>query len=76
MSRILIEVDSQVADAFLKVSSDKRIRITNTINNYLKKVFLSNNQADYKKLMDQLSEEARSNGLTEELLKDILESND
>jgi flagellar biosynthesis/type III secretory pathway protein FliH len=76
MSRIVIEVENQVANAFLNESSDTRERIVNSINSYLKKVFLKKDLEDYKLLLSQISEEAEKNGLTEEKLKLLLNSDD
>lgn len=76
MSRIVIEVDNQVANAFLNESSDTRERIVNSINSYLKKVFLKKDVEDYKLLLSQISEEAEKNGITEEKLKLLLDSDD
>jgi|688.fasta_scaffold850367_1 flagellar biosynthesis/type III secretory pathway protein FliH len=76
MSRIVIEVENQVANAFLNESSDTRERIVNSINSYLKKVFLKKDIEDYKLLLSQISEEAEKNGLTEEKLKLLLNSDD
>lgn len=76
MSRIVIEVDNQVANAFLNEPSERRERIISAINSYLKKVFLVKDNADYKMLLDQFSDEAKWNGLTEEKLNDLLEGDD
>jgi hypothetical protein len=76
MSRIVIEVDNQVANAFLNESSDKKERIVSAINTYLKKVFLIKDTAEYKILLDQMSDEAQRNGITEGKLKDLLETDD
>ncbi|MCF8253598.1 MAG: hypothetical protein K9I36_07315 [Bacteroidia bacterium] len=76
MSRIVIEVDYQVANAFLNESSDKKERIISAINTYLKKVFLIKDTAEYKILLDQMSDEAQRNGITEGKLKDLLETDD
>jgi hypothetical protein len=76
MSRIVIEVDNQVANAFLNESSDKKERIISAINTYLKKVFLIKDTAEYKILLDQMSDEAQRNGITEGKLKDLLETDD
>ncbi|MBU3662114.1 MAG: hypothetical protein FGM41_02825 [Bacteroidetes bacterium] len=76
MSRIVIEVENQVANAFLNESSDKKERITSAINAYLKKVFLTKDTAEYKILLDQMSDEAQTNGITESKLKDLLETDD
>lgn len=72
----MIEVDNQVANAFLNEPSERRERIISAINSYLKKVFLIKDTADYKMLLDQFSDEAKRNGLTEEKLKDLLEGDD
>lgn len=76
MSRIVIEVDNLVANAFLNESADKKERISSAINTYLKKVFLIKDTAEYKILLDQLSDEAQRNGITEGKLKDLLETDD
>jgi len=76
MSRIVIEVDNQVANAFLNESSDKRELIVNSINSYLKKVFLKKDLENYQVLLSQISKEAEKNGITEEKLKILLDSDD
>jgi bacterioferritin (cytochrome b1) len=76
MSRIVIEVDNQVANAFLNESLDKKERIISTINTYLKKVFQVKDMTEYRLLLDQISDEAENNGITEEKLKDLLDADD
>ena len=76
MSRIVIEVDNQVANAFLNESLDKKERIISTINTYLKKVFQVKDMTEYRLLLDQISDEAENNGITEDKLKDLLDTDD
>jgi oligoendopeptidase F len=76
MSRIVIEVDDQVANAFANANDDKRNKMSGVINTLLKKIINDATLNDYKQMLDKASDEATKNGLTEEMLKELLASDD
>ena len=71
MKEIMIEVSSEVAEAYQSASSQERKKIQAIVSILLQK------QADkdvdlLRELMDEISDRARARGLTPEILKSIL----
>jgi hypothetical protein len=76
MSRIVIEVDEQVAKAFLNADKARQGKMNEAINAMLKKIVNDSSSDSYKQMLDQISDEAAKEGLTQELLNELLASND
>jgi len=76
MSRIIIEVDEQVAKAFLNADQAKKGRMNEAINALLKKIVNDSSAESYKQMLNQISDEAEKQGLTQALLNELLASND
>jgi hypothetical protein len=76
MSRILIEVDEQVARAFENTKPENKEKLNFAINALLKKSINDSDIKNYKQILDNLSDEATKNGLNENILEDLLASND
>jgi hypothetical protein len=69
---ITLEVDSEAAQAFKSVSADEREKLQVLLSVWLKK-YATTDTGSLKEIMDEMSEEAQSRGLTPEILKSILE---
>jgi Holliday junction resolvase-like predicted endonuclease len=76
MERIVIEVDDNVAKAFRNVEKAKQKIINDTINLWLKKATNDLSYEKYSRLLDALSDEAAKNGLTPEILGELLKEDD
>ncbi|MBS1745241.1 MAG: hypothetical protein JST21_03610 [Bacteroidetes bacterium] len=76
MDRIVIEVDDNVARAFRNVDKSKQKIINDIINLWLKKTTNDLSYEKYSQMLDALSEEAAKNGLTQELLEELLKEDD
>jgi hypothetical protein len=76
MSRIVIEVDEQVAKAFLNAGKARQGKMNEAINAMLKKIVNDASSGNYKQMLDQISDEAEKEGLTQELLNELLASHD
>lgn len=72
MSRIIIEVDEQVARAFVHVDRQRQKSISKAINGWLKKLVNVSSLSSYKQMLDTMSDEASAKGLTEEKLQRLL----
>ena len=76
MNRIIIEVDEQVAKAFMQAGKQRQKSISSVINGWLKKVVNASSLSQYKQMLDTMSDEAAKNGLTSEKLEQLLKEND
>jgi hypothetical protein len=76
MSRIVIEVDEQVAKAFLNAGKARQGKMNEAINAMLKKIVNDASSGNYKQMLDQISDEAEKEGLTQALLNELLASHD
>ncbi|MEO7316948.1 MAG: hypothetical protein ABIW47_17285 [Ginsengibacter sp.] len=72
MERIVLEVDESVANTFYSMGERKRKMINGTINLWLKKLTNDMKFKKYSQLLDELSNEAEKNGLTPEILEELL----
>ncbi len=74
MEQISITLEPDVASAYLRARPDVREKAQATINLWLKELFTSRNKVveDFFSSIDELSEIAQQNGLTPEILKQIL----
>jgi len=76
MNRIVIEVDDEVAKAFMHADKSRQKSISNAINGWLKKVVNRSSLNQYKHMLDTMGDEAAANGLTPEKLEQLLKEND
>ena len=74
MEQISISLEPDVASAYLRAGPDVREKAQAAINLWLKELFTSRNKVieDFFSSIDELSEIAQQNGLTPEILKQIL----
>ena len=71
MSEITIEVSPEVADAYLSASPQERKKIQSIVSILLQKQ-VDRGLALLRELMDEISDRAKSRGLTSEILESIL----
>ncbi len=76
MERIVIEVDEPTATAFGKFSPKTKNRFNESVSIALKKMINNVTAGSHKKFLDDLSAQAEKNGLTEEILNDLLRDDD
>jgi hypothetical protein len=68
---ITLEIDSEAAQAFKSVSADEREKLQVLLGIWLKE-YARADTTSLKETMDQISEKAKSRGLTPEILESIL----
>jgi len=76
MEKIVIEIDNATAEEFKKFSPETRIRFGETVAIALKKIINDATNESYKSFLNAISDEAQKNGLTEDILGDLLNAND
>jgi len=76
MSHIIIEVDEQIARAFMHADKQQQRSISKVISSWLKKLVNTSSLNSYKQMLDAMSDEAYKNGLTPEKLEHLLKEND
>lgn len=76
MEQIVIDVDEATAEEFNKFSPQTRSRFSETVTIALKKIINDATNDSYKNFLDEISDEAQRNGLTEDILNDLLNAND
>ncbi|HTB31826.1 MAG TPA: hypothetical protein VK808_07355 [Bacteroidia bacterium] len=72
MNRIVIEVDDEVAKAFMHADKSRQKSISSAINGWLKKIVNRSSLSQYKQMLDAMGDEAIANGLTQEKLEQLL----
>lgn len=72
MERIVLEIDSDVAAAWMKTSPEFRARIEKEIEWRIAQRVRESQRPEFDRLLNDVREEAAQNGLTEEILNDIL----
>jgi len=76
MERIVVEVDDFSGKAFRNFTPENKKQFNLAVSLMLKKAINDAGAADYKKLLDAVGSEAVSNGLTPDILEEILASDD
>ena len=76
MSHIIIEVDEQIARAFMHADKQQQRSINKVISSWLKKIVNTSSLNSYKQMLDAMSDEVYKNGLTPEKLEHLLKEND
>ena len=72
MERIVLEVDDTVGKIYRSFSPESKQQFNQTISLMLNKAVNDATFTEYSKLLDDLSSEARKNGLTPEILEAVL----
>lgn len=73
METINLEVSSQVAEAYRNFTLNKRQQVENLINDLLSQLI---KERSLDEIIDDMQQEAMSNGLTEEVLAEILQKDE
>ena len=72
MERIVIEVDDATAKNWQNVSPKIRSRLEKSFEKQIKIISKSTKESQFEDLLNQAREEAEKNGLTEEILQQLL----
>ena len=72
MERIILEVDDAVAKKWRRSSDEIRRRLEKSFEKQIEIVSQSEKEARFEKLLTKAREEAAGNGLTEEILQQLL----
>ena len=76
MDRIVLEVDDTVGKIYRNFSAESKRQFNQTISLMVKKAVNDATFSEYSKLLDDVGDEAVKNGLTSELLAELLASDD
>ena len=76
MERIVIEVDDATAKTWRHSSQKLKEDVTSTVNLIIKKALERKSADDFWQLVDETRKEAAANGLTEEILNELLKEDD
>ncbi len=76
MERIILEVDDTVGKIYRGFSEKSKQRFNQAVSLMVKKAANDANIAEYSKFLDEIGNTAVKNGLTPEILEDLLSSND
>lgn len=71
MDKITIEVDNEIAKAYREAKFEQKQYIQNLVNNLLKQIIQDKSLDD---IIQDLQTQAKNNGLTQEILDDILQN--
>ena len=72
MERIILEVDSATAQAWRKISPKLKRSIEELFQIRLQSLTKKAQEASFEELLDEARKEAAENGLTEEILEQLL----
>lgn len=72
MERIIIEIDDATAKKWQDVSPKIKTQMKNNFKEQIEMVSQGINEARFEALLDKASDEAEKNGLTEEILQQLL----
>ena len=76
MERITLEVDEKVAKAWRNTSPTVRSRIERNLEQQISYILDQTKAANFEQLLAEARGEASANGLTEEILRELLEKDD
>ena len=76
MERIVIEVDDSSGKIYHQLSNEKQQQISEAVNLLLKKAANDATAADYRNMLDEFGNKAVANGLTPEILDELLKKHD
>ena len=72
MGRVVIEVDAATAKRWQEVSPEIKTQLEKSFERQIEILSQGIKEAEFKSLLDKVSEEAAKNGLTEEILQQLL----
>ncbi|MEM1167644.1 MAG: hypothetical protein AAGJ08_00750 [Cyanobacteria bacterium P01_H01_bin.35] len=70
MENITIQVDPEIAKAYREAVPEQQRKIQTIVNNWLKSIIQEKSLAQ---IIQEMQEQAKANGLTQEILDQILE---
>ncbi|CAM4280762.1 hypothetical protein [Gillisia limnaea] len=76
MERIEIEVADETAKKWRKVPMKVRQHLEKSFDEQIQNIFDKNKHLKFEILLNKISDEAQANGLTEEILQEILNENE
>ena len=71
METIAIQVDAEVAKAYQEAEPQKQQKIQTIVNDWLKLII---QEKSLDEIIEEMQEQAKNKGLTQEILDDILEN--
>lgn len=72
----MINVDESTGKIYRQLSADKQLQLSEAISLLLKKAANDATETNYGRLLDEFGKQAIANGLTPELLDELLKTND
>lgn len=72
----MIQVDDSAGKIYRQLSADKQLLISDALSLVLKKAGNDSSDVEYRKLLDEFGQQAIANGLTPEILEDLLKKDD
>ncbi len=72
----MLEVDDATGKAYQKFSPENKQQFNQLVSIMLKKAINAESAVDYKNFLDEIGAEAEKNGLTPEILNDLLHADD
>ena len=76
MERIVLEVDDATGKGYQSFSPESKKKFNLTISLLLKKMVNDADLDNYKQFLDEVGRTAESNGLTPEILEELLRTDD
>ena len=76
MERIVIEVDEITGKKWRLSSQKQRKKFSQEINIRLAKELMADSKEEFKQYLDELGDTMKSRGLTEDILQEILKSDE
>lgn len=76
MERIVINVDDGTGKIYRQLSADKQLKISEALTLLLKKAANDATETGYGILLDEFGKQAIANGLTPEILEELLKTDD
>ncbi len=76
MERIILEADEKVAKAWRNTPSTVRSKIEKSLEQQISHILNQTKAANFERLLAEVRSEATANGLTEDILRELLEEYD
>ena len=75
MKQVSISLNPEIASAYMQATAEERRKVNYIVNSWLKNIFYRKKDSKQKlfETMDEIGREAQANGLTPEILEQILQ---